>query len=298
MNEQEKVADVLPERIRPQAKKPRINVGAQIILILLLLFVLLPFYIVLITSLESVTEANQANFKWWPEHGLTPKSYVDLFFAEAGGVNLFRSLWNTIWIYTPGIIVGIFTSTLAAFAYAKLPFKLRDPMFAVLMATMMLPNCMSTMASFLMYDQIGWVNTPWPLMIPRMFGAIGVVFFIRQYYAGVPDDIMNAAKLDGASNWSIFFRIMLPVARPAMFAQFILQFIAGYNDYMGPLIYLQDSEMTTIQIALVLFEDPYEPQWPVRMAGCLMSMVPLLVLYLFAQKAILNGIAMSSGLKG
>lgn len=278
-------------------KKKSIDWTSQIILILIILVVLSPFYIMLLTSVETFAETNQAEFVFIPET-ITFEAYKDVIFKDSGGVNLLNSLWNTLWIYLPGIIVGVFTSTLAAFAFAKLEFKSKTFVFSVLMATLTLPNCMSTIASFLMFDQINWVNTPWPLMVPRMFGSIGVVFFLRQYYMGIPNELMESARLDGAGNWEIFFRIMLGLAKPAMFSQFIMQFISGYNDYTGPLIYLQDARLYTLQIALNLFYDPYTQNWPMRMAGCVVSMLPLIVLYIFTQKFMTKGMEVSSGLKG
>ena len=285
------------ETITKTKKKRNIDWTSQIILILIILVVLSPFYIMVLTSVETFAETNQAEFVFFPET-ITFEAYKDVIFKDSGGVNLLNSLWNTLWIYLPGIIVGIFTSTLAAFAFAKLQFKSKNFVFAVLMATLTLPNCMSTIASFLMFDQINWVNTPWPLMVPRMFGSIGVVFFLRQYYMGIPNELMESARLDGAGNWQIFFRIMLGLAKPAMFSQFIMQFISGYNDYTGPLIYLQDARLYTLQIALNLFYDPYTQNWPMRMAGCVVSMLPLIILYIFTQKFMTKGMEVSSGLKG
>ena len=270
----------------------------QIILIFVLLFALFPFYIMLVTTIESFEETNNAEFVWWPSQGPNFEAYERVLFGSVGGINLMYSLWNTMKIYLPGIIVGLFTSTMAAYAFAKLDFKLKNFMFSFLMGTMMLPNVMSMMSKFLIYDYIGWINTPWPLMIPRMFGAIGIIFFIKQYLVGIPDDMLNAAKIDGAGNWSIFFNIIIQVAQPVMVAQFVLSFISAYNDYTEPLLYLQDASMYTLQIALAFFYDPYTQNWPQRMAGCAVTMIPLIVLYLISQKYIIQGMSVSASLKG
>ena len=281
-----------------ERKKKKLFIGSHFMLLLVLLFVLVPFYILIITSLESEIEANNAAFTWWPQMGFTLKAYESVLFRKMGGTSVIRGLWNTLWIYLPGLIVGLFMSALSAFAFAKLRFRAKNFMFSVLLATMMIPNCMSTIASFLIFDNIGWVNTPFPLMIPRMFGSIGVVFFLRQYFLGIPDDLMGAAKIDGLSNFGIFIKIMLGIAAPALIAQFIITVLGAYNDYMGPLIYLEDASMYTQQIALAFFADVYTQNWPLRMAGCVVAMLPLIILYLISQKFILKGIAVSSGLKG
>ena len=218
---------------KPNKHKRKPYVGSHVMLVIILLFVLVPFYILLITSLESEIEANNAAFSWWPKMGLTVEAYKAVLFRKMGGTSVVRGLWNTLWIYVPGLIVGLFMSAMSAFSFAKLRFRGKNFMFSILMATMMIPNCMSTIASFLVFDNIGWVNTPFPLMIPRMFGAIGVVFFLRQYFMGIPDDLVGAARIDGLGSLGIFVKIMIGVAAPALIAQFILTFIGAYNDYMA-----------------------------------------------------------------
>lgn len=279
-------------------KKKKHFIGSHILLILILLFVLVPFYILIITSLESEIEANNAAFTWFPKMGITFDAYKAVLFKKMGGTSVVLGFWNTLWIYVPGLLVGLFMSAMSAFSFAKLNFRGKNFMFSVLMATMMLPNCMATIASFLVFDNIGWVNTPFPLMIPRMFGSIGVVFFLRQYFMGIPDDLIGSARIDGLGSFGIFVKIMIGVAAPALIAQFILTFIGAYNDYMGPLIYLQDANKYTLQIALAFFADVYTQNWPLRMAGCVVAMLPLIILYFISQRYILKGIAISSGLKG
>ena len=135
-------------------------------------------------------------------------------------------------------------------------------------------------------------------MIPRLFGTISVVFFLRQYYMAIPDDLIGCAKIDGAGWFGIFMRIMVPISIPVMAAQFILYFITGYNDYMGPMLYLPNAELATLQLVLAQYEDPYIQNWPLRMAGCLVAMVPMIVLYLASQKFLLKDLQISAGLKG
>lgn len=283
-----------PER----RKKKRFRVGSFIAMILGVAFVIVPIYIVIITSLTSDIEANNAAFSWWPKMGLTLEGYTKAFTRKVAGNSLLRSFFNTMWMYIPSTAIGVFVSAMSAFAFAKLDFKLKKPMFAILMATLTLPNCIGFIASFLMFDKMGWINTPLPIMVPRMLGAIGIVFFLRQYYLGIPDDIVGAANLDGLGELGIFFHIMLPISLPALFSQFILNFITGYNDYLGPLLYLQNAKMYTLQISLAFFAEAYVQDWPLRMSGCVIAMIPLVVLYLIAQKYILQGVSISSGLKG
>jgi multiple sugar transport system permease protein len=278
-------------------KKNKYFIGHHILLILIVFFVVAPFSIPLATSFQSEFEANEAVFHLIPKE-FSWQAYHDVLFKKMAGTSVLRGLFNTLWIYLPGIIVGLLSSSMAAYAFAKLEFRLKNFMFSVLLGTMMLPNCMSTIASYLLFDTINWINTPWPLMIPRMFGSISIVFFLKQYYAGIPDDIMGAAKIDGLGIVGIFFKIMLGLAKPAIFAQFILSFIGAYNDYMGPLLYLQDASMYTLQISLAFFAGVYTQNWPLRMAATVVSMLPLIIMYLFSQRYILKGLEIAVSLKG
>ncbi len=268
------------------------------IMLLSLAFIAVPIYIMFITSFTSDIESSNAAFSWWPKLGLTLDGYIQAFTRKMGGISLLQSFLNSLWIYLPAVTVGIFTSALAAFAFAKLDFKLKKPLFALLMSGITIPNCMGTISSFLIFDTINWVNTPLPLVVPRMMGTIGVIFFLRQFYMGIPDDLVGASRVDGVSELGMFFYIMLPISVPALISQFILQFIVAYNDYLGPLLYLQDATLYTLQIALAFFAEVYVQNWSLRMAGCVIAMVPLIIMYLISQKYILKGVAISSGLKG
>ena len=163
---------------------------------------------------------------------------------------------------------------------------------------MAIPNSMGMVANFIMYDTIGWINTPFPLMIPPMFGTVTVMFFMRQFISGIPSTLLEAGKVDGLRNFGCCMRIALPISVPAIVAQFILQFIVAYNDYLNPLLYLQDANMYTLQIALAYFQDVYIQDWSLRMAGCVIAIVPMVVLYFAAQKYILRGVAVQGGVKG
>lgn len=279
-------------------KKKKPLVGSHIIILLAVLFVLVPTYIMIITSFTSAIEANNAAFNWWPKMGATIDGYIKLFTRKTAGNSLLRSFGNTMWIYLPSTVVGVFVSSMSAFAFAKLDFVLKKPMFAILLGTMTLPNCIGIIASFLMFDAIGWIDTALPLMIPRMLGSIGIVFFLRQFFMGIPDDLVGAAKIDGLGEIGVYVKIMLPISAPALISQFILTFIVAYNDYLAPLLYLQNAKMYTLQISLAFLAEAYVQDWPLRMAGCVVAMVPLVLLYLLSQKYILKGVAISSGLKG
>lgn len=283
-------------KLRKQRKKKYI--GYYFVVLVVLTFILVPMYIMMITSLTTELETDNAYFSWWPQMGLTLDAYKFIFEKSVLQITLLDAFWNTMWIYFPSTVVGVFMSAMAAYSFAKLDFKLKKPMFAILMATLTLPNCMSMIASVIMFDGIGWLNSPLPLIVPRMLGTIGVVFFLKQFYAGIPDDLIGAGYIDGLDELGVFFRILLPISMPALVSQIVLQFIGAYNDYLAPLLYLQDERIYTLQIALAYYKDPVKDMWNIRMAAAVVAMAPLVLLYLIGQKYILKGVAITTGLKG
>lgn len=268
-----------------------------VLLALVILFVIAPFYIMFATSIMTPYEAQGAYFKFWPENP-SLAMYRRVLIEEAGGYSIIRGFLNTMLYYGPSSLIGVFVSAMSAFAFAKVRFPGKTLMFSVLIATMTIPNNIGLITSYLIFDKLGWIGTALPLFVPRLFGTIGVVFFLRQYYISMPDDLIGCAKIDGLGCFGTFMRIMLPTSVPVLVAQFILYFITGYNDYMGPLLYLPTAESATLQLVLAQYEDPYLQNWPLRMAGCFVAMLPLIALYLASQKFIMKDMSISSGFKG
>lgn len=270
-------------------------------LIIFALWILIPFSLVLLTSFKGIIEANSLDFNWWPKE-FTLQGYEKVLEYDMGtayeGVPLIISGFiNTLWIVIPPTVLGLFSSAISAYAFAKLRFRGRNKMFSLLLATMMIPGTILLTPTFIIYDQIGWVNTPMPLMIPGMFGSAACVFFMRQFYLGIPTELIEAAEIDGMNYFGIFFKMMVPLSVPALLAQALLGFIGGYNDYLAPLIYLQDPEMYTLQIALNQLKSYFAGRnVPAMMAATVISIIPTIVLYIIAQKRFVEGVA-TSGMK-
>lgn len=268
------------------------------VLILFALWILVPFSIVITSSFKSEAEANNPEFSFWPKE-FTTDAYKEVFTYAAGGEGMpvvLRGFLNTLIIVLPPTILGLFCSAMSAYAFAKLRFKGKNFLFSFLLLTMMIPGTIMLTPSFMVYSMIGWVNTPLPLMIPGMFGAATCVFFMRQFYAGIPTSLIEAAKLDGMGYFRIFWKIMVPLSVPALLAQGILGFIGGYNDYFGPMLYLRDADWYTLQIALKSFQGTYSRNVPAMMAGSVIALIPTIVIYIVAQKYFIEGIA-TSGMK-
>lgn len=285
---------------KSKASQTASKVLIYFVLILYVVIIIFPFSIIILTSFKTMADARSMTFEWIPANGFTLEGYIEAFEFRANPDSslptLVRSFINTVLYIIPPTIIGLFTSSMAAYAFAKLKFRAKNVMYSILLATMMIPGTITIAPQFAIYDAIQWVDTPLPLMIPGMFGAAACVFFMRQFFSGIPDSLVEAAKLDGESYIGIFFRIMVPLSVPALIAQGLLGFIGGYNDYFNPLIYLQSSEIQTLQVALRTFSTVYVQKPNIVMAGTVIALVPMLIIYFFAQDYFIDGIA-ASGLK-
>ncbi len=278
-------------------------IGAKIltysVYILAAAFVLVPIYIMVITSFTSWKESNSAGFRWWPAEGITFKSYERLSESQFLPISLLQSVWNTFLLYVPSTAIGCIVSVISGYAFAKLKFRSKEAMWNILVFTMTLPNIMAQTASFLMFEKMGWIDTVWPLTVPRMFGSIASVFFLRQYIMGIPGDVINAARIDGAGEWSICWRIIIPVAMPAILSRFVLEFAAAYSEYMTVLLYLPSRmELSTVSLALSFYNPAYMADYPMTMTTAVVSTIPLMIMYIASQKFILKGMQFSGSMKG
>ena len=275
-----------------------INLSKVIPLFVFVLLVFTPFYIQAITSVKTSSEANQIDFTWIPKDGVTLDSYKEVFkVGDIIGVTMIQAFINSVVYAIIPTVVGILVSALSAYGFAKLEFVGKKFIFNFMLFTIMIPGCITMSSSFVLFDNLGWVDTPLPLIVPGCFGSVTCVFFLKEYFMGIPNELLEAANIDGAGKIGRFFYIMLPVGVPALIAQFILIFISRYNDYMGALIYLSSPEKYTIQLALTFFSGSMRDK-DILSAASMMALLPMLLLYVIFQKKILNGISMSSGLKG
>ena len=261
------------------------------------LFVLFPFAIMLISSFKYKEETIGA-FTWWPKMGMTLRGYVNAFEKVASSTSIIEGFFNTLWIIIPPTFIGLMTSTLSAYAFAKMRFRGKKVMFGLLIATMMVPGIATLVPSYIIYDYLGiTVDAPFfPLLVPGMFGAAACVFFMRQSINAIPDSVIEASRIDGIGPFGCFVKIVLPLVKPALLSQGVLGFVAGYNDYFGPLIYLK-SDYQTLQIAVSVFSDRYSGDWPSILAANVVAIIPTVLIYIFVQKYFIEGIT-AGGEKG
>lgn len=277
----------------------RINrIAIYSVLVVFAVWILLPFSVILSTSFKSWQEANTLGFSFLPKQ-MTLIGYTQAmnFTSFSSTLPLLaKGFINTFLFVVPTTIIGLLLSSISGYAFAKIKYRGKNTLFSLMIFTMLIPGTIMIAPSYVMFDTIGWTGTPWPIVVPGMFGAAAAVFFMRQFYSGIPTDLVEAARVDGMGHLGIFFRIMVPLSKPALIAQGILGLMNGYNDYFGPYIYLQDPDLYTVQIALRNFSGTYSSQINTLMAGSIVVLIPAFVIYVLTQRFFIEGIA-TTGMK-
>jgi len=206
-------------------------------------------------------------------------------------------LLNTIYVTVLSIIGTMFSCSLVAYAFARLRWPGKDIVFAMLLATMMLPGAVTMIPVFMIFKNLGWVDTLRPLWVPAFFGAPFAVFLMRQFFMSIPKDLEEAARLDGAGYFKTFFLILLPLVKPALAALAIMTFMGSWNNFMGALIYINSPEKMTLAYGLQLFMGEANIEFGMLMAASVLVIIPVLLIFFFAQKHFIEGITLT-GIKG
>ncbi|MGG1636782.1 carbohydrate ABC transporter permease [Paenibacillus sp. NRS-1760] len=271
------------------------NLWVALILCIGSIIMLAPFVWTISTSLKDQRNVFEIPPKWIPDPA-TFKNYVTAWNDSP----LLSGFMNSMIIVAFVLVIGIFVSTMAAYAFAKIEFPFKDAIFLSLLGTMMIPFSVVMIPQFIGFSSINWTDTLLPLIVPGLFGNIVVIFFLRQYLAGgLPNELVEAAKLDGSGFFRTFWTIALPVAKPAIAAQAALSFMGIWNDFMGPLIYLSSPQKQTIQVLIASMQSQYmgSSNYPVILAASIISMVPVILVFFFCQRYFIESMAIS-GLKG
>ncbi|MBP6964905.1 MAG: carbohydrate ABC transporter permease [Armatimonadetes bacterium] len=213
-------------------------------------------------------------------------------------MNFLGCLRNTITITFFAMSGQIMSASIVAYGFARMRFPGRDVLFIVLLATIMLPPQVTLIPIFKIFTTLGWYDTFYPLTVPAFFGGgVFAIFLLRQYYMTIPIEMDEAAKIDGAGTFGIFTKVILPQAKPALGTVAIFSFMAHWNDFLGPLIYLSDPAKRTLALALWSFQGEHAVEWHLLMAAATVVMLPLLVIFFCAQKYFIQGVVIS-GVKG
>lgn len=267
------------------------RVVTYILLILLALVMLVPFVWMLSASFKLNKDVFTFPIQWIPKEP-RPQNYIDIWQQ----IPLLKFIGNTAYITVVVTLLQLFTSSFAAYAFAKLHFPGRDILFVMYIATIAVPWQSYMVPQFMMLRSWHLNDTHLSIILLQAFTAFGV-FMMRQFYDGIPDELCEAARIDGLSEYGIWAKIMLPLSKPAISTLTIFTFVGTWNDFLGPLIYLTTESKKTIQIGLRMFISQYSAEYGLIMAGSVVVLIPVLIVFLALQKYFVQGIA-TSGMKG
>jgi multiple sugar transport system permease protein len=267
------------------------NVVYSVLLAVVCLLVLVPFVWMISSSLKHDNQVFTVPTQWVPREFVW-SNYVDIWTQ----IPMLTYLRNSAFLAIAISFLQVLTGSFAAYGFAKLRFPGRDWLFLAYLATIAVPWQAYMIPQYLIMEKVGLVNTHLSIILLQAFGAFGV-FLMRQYYMSIPDELIEAARIDGLSEYRIWWRIMLPLSRPAIASLGLLTFVSTWNDYMGPFIYLTSNELWTVQLGLRSFVGQYDAAYAMIMTGSVISVLPVVLVFLLGQRQFIQGIA-TSGLKG
>jgi len=204
-------------------------------------------------------------------------------------------LKNTLFLCAANVLGILLSSAVVAYGFARMRFRGRDALFILMISTMALPGQVTMIPVFALFRSLGWYGTFLPLVVPAFFGNPFYIFLLRQFFRTIPEELAEAARIDGAAEWRIFWQLVLPLAKPALATCALFQFLATWNDFFGPLLYINDPSRYTLAYGLQQFMSSYGGEWAQLMAGASIFTVPVIVLFFLAQRTFIQGIATTGG---
>ncbi len=255
---------------------------------------LVPFYWMVSSALKDNAQIFDLSLHWWPD----PIRWENFRTAlDYPGFPYLRLLWNSVY-YAGAVTIGTVVSCAAvAYGFARLRFPGRDLLFGITLATLMVPPIVTFIPTYVLFAKLELTGSYAPLIIPRFLGDAFYIFLLRQFFRGIPNDLSDAARMDGAGEWRIFWEIMLPLVRPALIVVAVFSLLYTWHDFFGPLIYLQDQLEYPLSLGLYAFRAQRTSEWALIMTGSVLTTLPLIVVFLFTQRYFIRGVAMT-GLKG
>nr|WP_241161044.1 MULTISPECIES: carbohydrate ABC transporter permease [Plantibacter] len=253
--------------------------------------IFVPFFWMVSSSLKQNNEVFSIPVQWIPTEFVW-QNYVDIWTR----IPMLTYLKNSLFLSVTITILQVLTGSFAAYGFSKMHFKGRDVLFVAYIATIAVPWQAYMIPQYIMMQNAGLVNTHLSIILLQAFGAFGV-FLMRQYYLTIPDELSEAARIDGLNEYAIWWRIILPLTKPALASLALLTFVSTWNDYMGPFIYLTSNDLWTVQLGLRSFVGQYDAEYALIMAGSVVSVIPIVLIFLLGQRYFIQGIA-TSGMKG
>lgn len=275
-------------------KSKRIDVVVFVLLLIGAVVMIFPLIYMVLSSFMTKNQILSAEFS------IIPDPWKWGMYSEVLQKGEFiRGIRNTLMVAAPVLLVGGFTSSLAAFSFSKLRFRGKGATFMALLATMMIPFAVVMIPQYVMFTKMGWTNSLLPLIIPGLFGNVSIIFFLRQNLSSISDSLAEAAKIDGCGYFKMYWKIFLPLMKGPLMTQIILWFMGIWNDYLAPTIFIQKEEWYTLQVVIRSFNSYYAVQtnYPLIMAASVISVIPTLILFFIFQRFIIESMAIS-GVKG
>jgi multiple sugar transport system permease protein len=275
------------------ARRPRVGPAVGLVALIALSAVFLfPFAWLLSTSLKPESQVFQMPPRWVP-HPITLANYRQgLTFIPFA-----LYLRNTLLLCTFSVLGAVTSSSLVAYSLSRIRWRGRDTLFIILLSTMMLPYQVVMVPLFSLFKALGWVDTFLPLIVPAFLGNAFFVFLLRQFFMSIPADLTDAARLDGCSEFATYWRIVMPLSKPALATVALFAFMGTWNDFLGPLIYLFDERKYTLSLGLAMFTSQYGSQWGQLMAVSTVVTIPIILLFFLTQRTFIQGITLT-GMKG
>src|SRR5690625_2670449 len=278
----------------------KINVSkyiSYILLIVVCLIWVIPIIYGVTTSFRSQTEVVSTGFRLLPVNWIVD-NYVAIL-ENTSSAPILQWLWNSIFIAVSHTLLVVIVISITGYGYTRMKFKGRDVLFFTLLAISFFPNVVNLIPSYKIIDILGWVNTPWAMIVPGLAG-MGNIFLVRQFMKGIPMELDESARVDGASDFKIFTSIIVPLIKPVLIVCGLFSFIGSWNDFLWPVIVYTDVDKMPVTAGLLLLQDVYGNY---RMIGQLMgsailAIIPTLLLFFFAQKYFVSSLDLSSGIKG
>ncbi len=261
------------------------HTGIHLTLLAGVVLMFIPLVWTISTSLKSPGEVYLFPPTWIPNEIMWSNYY-----RAVTAIPFFLYLWNTVLITAISIVGKVISITLVAFAFARLRWWGRDFMFIVMLATMMLPPHITLIPQFIMFKWLGWIDSFLPLIVPTFFGGPYLTFLVRQYLLAIPRELDDAARIDGCSDFGLYWRIIMPLAKPAILIVVIFVFNGTWNEFLLPLIYLHNPDLFTLALGLRMFQGEASTSWNLLMAASLLSMLPVIILFFVTQRHFIQGI--------
>lgn len=275
-------------------KKKGSKFFTYLLVILVAIIVILPFAWMIVSAFKSQKELFAFPPTFFPTEWKV-ENFIEA--ASRGSISFVEMFFNSMKIAVPATVFNIIFSSLAGYSFARLKFPNREKIFMLFIAAMMVPSAVTLIPRFLMFNDLGFYDTYVPLIMPVMFGTPFSIFLTRQFFMTLPKELEEAAIIDGCSHFRIWWQIFIPLCKPIISTLAVFQFQSSYNDFMGPVIYIASDSKFTVQMGLSSFRNSFTSRYDLIMAGSILALIPIVILFIACQKYIVRGIAMS-GVKG